>query len=123
MSTLAGFHRDVIEKQEQLKGLAQDIVNRLSFSSGSFFPISDKAAGLKNPISENVEGQKNVETNQPVTSTASPEPAPIAKSAILSVTNGAVAAISPYQHGVHPATLDRISFSLGGGQLEDDFEL
>lgn len=112
LQSLAAQHRDIIEKQESLKALAQDIVNKISFGSGgaSVFSLPTSVAGLLNK---------------------SPA-APAATSSQLAAESASKAAATPssiipnsmiHPLGVHPATLDRISFSLGGQNDDDDFQL
>lgn len=109
-----------MEKQELLKGVAQEIVSKISYGTGgiggaSLFALPSSVAGLntaatnihKSPVSGMTTGLGGENVNTSMDTAAK------AAESNLSTT--------PYQHGVHPATLDRISFSLQ--QNEDDFEL
>ena len=116
--TLAGQHRDIIEKQELLKGVAQDIVNKISYSTAgvggaSLFALPTSVAGL-NTATTNI--SKTYSTNQGIGAIVGDHNMESAAEAAESNDN-----LTPYQDGVHPATLDRISFSLH--QNEEDFEL
>ena len=113
LQSLAAQHREIIEKQESLKALAQDIVNKISFGSGgaSVFSLPTSVAGLLN---------KSPAAPAATSSQLAAESASSAAAASSSIIPNSM--IHPLV-GVHPATLDRISFSLGGQNDDDDFQL